>query len=76
MCAVITAKDGSERELSQVEIDQELAWSELGEILGYPQSWISIPRERLLADGKLWRWQVLSELSVPNPANRQLAPGH
>jgi len=61
MNTVIMEEDASRKELRQDEIDHELAWSELGEIPGYPQSLMDILRKQLLVEGKLWRWQLSTE---------------
>ena len=41
----------------------DAGWSLLGKTLGYPDSWISIIKERLTREGKSWRWKMTNSTS-------------
>src|SRR5579875_1226087 len=48
-------------QISPVSQEQEKYWSILGNAIGYPDSWISIMRQSLSRQGKVWVWRPTND---------------
>src|SRR5487761_104709 len=72
-----------DRSLSPPSNTSDAGWSLLGKTLGYPDSWISIIKERLTREGKSWRWKMTNSTSgsvllqpMPEEAASTVEGGH